>query len=173
MKLISRTKAIEAIRALTGTQKQAAMSKIERNVYFSPDGCWYWISGLDSAKERGRLTLLNYTWYAHRAAYELYVGPITEGLDALHTCDNKLCVNPNHLFLGTDSDNQQDFWRKGRTRKLSWKGERNVSSKLNNEQVFMIRELSGYLSQKSIAIRFDVSVSLVCMIQKRRLWKHL
>ena len=83
-------------------------------------GCWLWMGALGSwgygvIWGDGRLKR------AHRVAFELYVGPIPEGMDVCHKCDVTWCVNPEHLFLGDDSDNQRDRALKGRAR-ISKKG---------------------------------------------------
>lgn len=85
-------------------------------------GCWEWQGGLFKDSGYGkfnggksgsgkRLTVL-----AHRFAFELHIGPIPEGLSVLHRCDNRVCVNPGHLFLGTQLDNIHDMFGKGRAR---------------------------------------------------------
>jgi hypothetical protein len=80
--------------------------------------CWEWQGGhvkgygeITAGKRPGR------TWrYAHRVAWELTFGPIPRGLCVLHRCDNRGCVRPAHLFLGTVADNNRDMWAKGRGR---------------------------------------------------------
>lgn len=76
-------------------------------------GCWIWMRRLNY-KGYGVIGYLGKTCPAHRIAYEAFVGPIPEGLMVLHRCDVRSCVNPAHLFLGTDTDNAQDRSRKGR-----------------------------------------------------------
>lgn len=93
------------------------------------DGCWEWTGG------RGRFGL-GYGLFsagghrvgAHRFAWEMVHGPIPVGLQVLHRCDNILCVNPAHLFLGTRSDNMRDMVAKGRHRNAS-PGESHVVSR--------------------------------------------
>ena len=78
------------------------------------DGCWKWIGATTSSGYGciglGRRRKLQ----AHRVSYELYVGEIPEGRMVLHRCDNPPCCNPDHLFIGTQTDNMRDAARKGR-----------------------------------------------------------
>lgn len=76
-------------------------------------GCWNWTKSV-SMDGYGKLKRNGITLRAHRVFYEAHVGPIMDGLHVLHRCDNPLCVNPEHLFLGTRSDNMQDMNQKGR-----------------------------------------------------------
>lgn len=77
-------------------------------------GCWVW-TGRRHPFGYGLISRNGKPYNAHRLSYEMHVGPITDGLWVLHRCDNPPCVNPDHLFLGTQSDNMQDCKIKGRT----------------------------------------------------------
>lgn len=77
-------------------------------------GCWLWTASLRPGSGYGQLRVGRTIAFAHRIAYELFVGLIPNGLYVCHHCDVKQCVNPDHLFLGTAKDNTQDMIRKGR-----------------------------------------------------------
>ena len=80
-----------------------------------PDGCHIWIAG-KTMHRYGEFQHKGLNYKAHRVAYQIYNGAIPDGLLVCHTCDNRTCVNPAHLFLGTNKDNCQDTGRKGRVK---------------------------------------------------------
>jgi hypothetical protein len=80
--------------------------------------CWEW-TGTPSQYGYGELTVDGRTYLAHRLAWELTFGPIPENMCVCHKCDNRICCNPNHLFLGSKNDNIVDMIKKGRGRKLA------------------------------------------------------
>ena len=123
-------------------------------------GCWEWIgaargNGYGCLMDGGRLVS------AHRLSYELFHGPIADGMFICHKCDNRKCVNPNHLFSGTPAENTRDMHQKGRARPVS--GPRHHASKLSTRQVESIR--SSELRISDLARRYDVYPSLICKIR--------
>lgn len=142
------------------------------NMYVIPEpnsGCWLW-TGYTHPKGYGYVSLLRRTWKVHRLSWEHYKGQIPDGLWVLHKCDVRCCVNPDHLFLGTNADNVADKVRKGRAKTKSQWGETNGFAKLTAEQVRIIRisDRPG----RSLAKDFGVHESTVSRVRGGTLWKQ-
>jgi hypothetical protein len=140
------------------------------------DGCWTWIGGLGPGGY-GRFQFNKRRIGAHRASYELYIGPIPKGLCVCHKCDNRVCVNPKHFFLGTIAENNLDKYLKGRHGKgesVSNKGMDNGASKLTDDEVKEIKKLLRQgISQQKIADRFGVAQTNISLIKRGLKWKHI
>lgn len=137
---------------------------------FTPEpntGCFLWIAAR-SRNGYGSFNIGRKARYAHRVSYELYIGEIREGMHVCHRCDQPLCVNPEHLFLGTPADNMADRDAKGRQAR----GEAKASAKLTEHQVRAIRAAEGLL-QRELAELFGVSQTQIGQIRRRKRWKHV
>lgn len=77
------------------------------------DSCWLWVGAVNS-RGYGCLTINKKRFLAHRISYIWHKGEIAEGLLVCHSCDVRRCVNPDHLWLGTYTENNEDMWKKGR-----------------------------------------------------------
>lgn len=132
------------------------------------NNCWVWL-GWKNKKGYGRINILGKHYMAHRASYLLFKGKIPEGMFVCHKCDNPSCVNPEHLFLGTNSDNMQDMLRKGR--EYYPNGEDHYNHKLTKEDIFNIR--LDQRSQESIAKDYDVHRVTIGKIKRQLIWKHI
>lgn len=143
-------------------------------------GCWPWKAKIDRLgygyfSLNGRLT------GAHRASYELTNGPIPTGMHVLHRCDNRACVNPAHLFLGTHQDNMDDMVKKGRARcgtydhaLVAAKGSQHPMVKLSETQARAIyaRRQAGE-RVIDLAREFGISTTQACKIGQGKSWRHL
>jgi hypothetical protein len=104
---------------------------------------------------------------AHRHAYQLVHGEIPSGLFVCHSCDNRRCVRPDHLFLGTNQENLHDAVTKGR----QMHGERHVKARLTEAQAREV--LHSQETTRALADRFGVSWNSVHFIRQGKTWRHL
>lgn len=133
------------------------------------EGCWIWKGGL-SPKGYGKFADSEFkTVRAHRYSYELNVGEIKKGLNVLHRCDNPSCVRPDHLFLGTQKENMEDMFKKGR----KVLGEVHKMSKTTKNDVLKTRELSEVKTLSELAEMFGLGTSQVHRIIKKQCWRHV
>ena len=142
----------------------------------SVDECWELTAGSD-ANGYGSFWLPDKKrmMVAHRVAYTEMVGDIPDGMCVLHKCDNRKCVNPSHLFLGTRLDNNRDRARKSRNNSDKRRGENNGLARLTDEDAVAIRGLydTGKFSQQAIADMFHISQNAVSSIVTRKTWTHV
>jgi hypothetical protein len=136
-----------------------------RHVPVTESGCWLWLGGRDT-HGYGAMKINGVRTGAHRASYWVHKG-YPGAMHVCHKCDTRLCINPDHLFLGSCADNAADMRAKGRSRV----GERNHSCKLSLNDVMSIRASSE--SNAAIAQRFGISKSQAYKIQKNQSWRHL
>lgn len=134
--------------------------------------CWNWI-GVKDKDGYGTLSIRGKGLKrAHRLSWEIHNGPIPDGMSVLHKCDNPSCVNPEHLFLGTQLDNMRDKTAKGRG--IYLKGEDAGRTKLTEKQVRQIRRMiEEGKTQRAIAKEFSITHGAVHLIAKRINWSHV
>lgn len=150
---------------------QKAVSRFLR--FYLPvtdSGCWLWTAGVDG-EGYGRIFDGKRKRQAHRFSWEYFKGKIPVDKKVLHCCDTPCCVNPDHLFLGTQQDNIADMFRKGRNKSGSCLGEKNGMSKLTAEGVLSIR--NSDLSSRELASIFQVGQMHICRVRRGERWKHL
>lgn len=150
-------------------------SRVQRG---NNEDCWLWTGSLGGAGY-GQFLLFKRTLLAHRVSYILHSKKIIEfGMYACHKCDKPSCVNPNHIFLGTQKDNMSDCSKKNRTNKsyltIYFAGENGPNSKLTNQNVIKIRELLNKgCKQIEISSLFNISQPNVSDIKRRNTYKNI
>ena len=142
--------------------------------------CWEWTaclftSGYGQFAHGGRMGRM---LKAHRVSFELTTKVIPDGLCVLHKCDNRKCVNPNHLFLGTISENNRDTIAKGRVNhkgQNAARGEQHYKHKLTDDKIRYIRRrfLEGDITKAEIGHAIGVDEKTIEDILKGKTWKHV
>lgn len=148
-----------------GNVKGKLMKFVEKQA----NGCWRWMKTLGN-HGYGLISFNGRSHLAHRVSYELHKGKLGRKF-ACHTCDNKWCVNPDHIFPGSPADNLADAAAKGR---FNNKGSNHGMSKLNEAKVRAIKKLLAKgLSHPEIAAKFNVSRPNISMIASGKRWAHV
>lgn len=147
-------------------RREAFISKVAMIPFHE---CWEWM-GATYTKGYGQFA----SDCAHRWSWRIHRGPIPRGLHVLHRCDNRTCVNPDHLFLGTNLDNVRDMDAKGRRVVVVQRGEKCWRAKLTPEQVVEIRSLfQGGTNRGRLSRQFGVTWQAIDAIVNRRCWRHV
>lgn len=144
------------------------MSKVDID---HPSGCWVWTAGT-TQNGYGGFRFQGTATGAHRVSWEIHNGPIPDGLQVLHDCpggDRRGCVNPDHLWLGTNADNMLDKAAKGRSNPAQ--GERHGAAKLTEADVLAIR--TSQTGARSLARRYGVHRTNIWNIRNRKTWRHV
>lgn len=160
--------------------KTSMEERFWRRVSKQPSGCWLW-TGKPGSHGYGQISTdrkPKTMRVAHRLSWELHRGPIPSGLHVLHNCphgDNKLCVNPDHLYLGTQGDHNRDSYSKGQNPgHKGAQGANNRSSRFTEADVLSMRaRYAAGIRCRILAHDYQTAPSVVWMIVTRRAWKHL
>lgn len=148
---------------------ESAEIRFEKRISISEDGCWEWTG---SHSDTGYGCFYDgKAYHAHRYSWIRTNGPIPDGMLVLHRCDNRSCVNPAHLFLGSHRENSVDMVQKGRNSTHDTAGERHGASKLTDAAVREIR--ASTLTGRELAAKFGVSESAVSLVRRGRSWTHV
>lgn len=139
------------------------MSRVEKDPV---SGCWNYQLKL-TTDGYSRIWFAGRSQLGHQIAYESFVAPIPAGMIVCHRCDNRRCVNPDHLFLGTNADNTADRDRKGRQAR----GERGGRAKLTEAQVVSI--IGDRRTQAAIAAVYGVGETAINNIKRGTSWCHI
>ena len=135
-----------------------------------PNDCWLWLAACSSDGHRyGAFNVDGKVKRAHRMAYEIVNGPIADGMNVCHKCDNDRCVNPAHLFLGTQADNIKDAAQKNR---MAF-GVCHHLAKLDDDKVRRIREASlAGASQRALAREYGMSKTTIGDVVRGKTWRR-
>lgn len=159
--------------SLRKVQRKTPMERFIEKIKVDPEfGCWIWQGSFNGSVKTHQYAQFNVgndkeEKTAHIWAYKQFIGPISSGLNCCHRCDNTHCVNPFHIFLGTQADNMQDAVIKGRFK-------RNGQSKLDEISVQRIRaQWSMGFSLLALSKKYKIDPQTVRSVILRKTWKHV
>jgi hypothetical protein len=148
------------------------IERFNSSYVISENGCWNWIKSLGTHGS-GNISVNGNQMLSYRYSYLIHKGEIPKGMDVCYSCDNRACVNPKHLWLGTHRENMMDSLNKGR-------GNRQIGSechkaKLTEEQVIEIRlkHASGYFNYCDLSKIYGITHQAIRDIVIRKNWKHI
>ena len=160
-------------------EKKSTYERFMSKVKVSDTGCWEW-QAAKFTNGYGAFHVRPKQWRAHRWSYQHHHGEIPEGLCVLHSCDNPVCVNPEHLSAGTLKDNTEDMFKKGRANKA--KGSKHGAAILSESDVLLIKGLlerhppsvasdqMGYGVCRFLGRWFGVNFNTICNIKSGKHW---
>jgi len=148
-------------------EKDTAQEYIRNRVIINSNGCWLWQKSTHNGY--GTMAYGCPVTKAHIFSWKAFGGLVADGMQLNHKCHNRSCVNPSHLYLGTQVENMRDMYDAGRQNIL--RGEKSGVAKLNDQSVRFI--LNSCLSVKELREKYGVSDSLIRAVKERKIWTHI
>ena len=153
---------------MAGKKQDARKRFFDKVLPVTESGCHLW-TGYCNKLGYGIFYIEREFWYAHRIAYKFHYGLIDESAHVLHKCDVPCCVNPGHLYLGTQADNNRD--RDNRNRHVALRGADNGMAKLDEHKVRLIRASNE--SSVQLSKRIGINSSSIRKIRRNEAWVHV
>jgi len=151
-------------------------TRFMKHIAVSENGCWLWQGMTNGTYPTFHVLGASKLVYAHRLSFEMFKEPIRDGMVIMHTCDTPLCVNPDHLIQGTQQQNLDDMFSRGRGFRPGMKhplfGLDNPASKITPEIVTAIRQEQG-LSVRKLARKYGLGSSQIHRILKGQSWPNV
>lgn len=138
--------------------KREIAIRLKAKTIQAANGCWEWTGGFHGVGYGSVPAKMGGGRYAHRAMHEAVISEIPKGMYVLHSCDNRKCINPEHLFIGSHMDNIKDMHAKNRQRGGSMPGEKNPHAKFTDDEISRIRSFHKMGAKKrEIERKFGIS----------------